>query len=312
MSETWVGIDVSKQWLDIAVRPTGEHWRSEQTLTGITSLVERLATVAPTLVVVEPTGGLERAVVAALAAAGVAVAVVNARQVRDFAKATGRLAKTDALDAQVLAHFAEAVRPRPRPLPTAEQQVVAALVARRTQLVEMHTAAGNRRASAPPALHARLDAHLAWLAAELTSLDDELDQALQASPLWQERDRLLQSVPGVGPVTARTLLAALPELGRLEPKPLAALVGVAPLNCDSGRVRGRRVVWGGRARVRTVLYMAALVASRWNPVIRAFYQRLLAAGKPKKVALVACMHTLLTVLSALLHQHTPWRTAAAD
>lgn len=306
----FVGIDVSKAWLDVAWRPSGGSGRVVNDAAGIAALVERLAGAPPTLVVVEPTGGLERAVVAALAVAAIPVAVVNARQVRDFAKATGRLAKTDALDAQVLAHFAEAVRPTPRPLTDADQQHLAALLTRRSQLVEMLVAERNRRSSAPADLRPRLDRHIDWLRAELGDVETDLDDALHQSPLWREHDALLRSVPGVGHVVARTLLADLPELGTLDPKPLAALSGVAPLNRDSGTVRGRRSVWGGRARVRSALYMAALVASRHNPVIRTFYQRLLAAGKPKKVALVACSHKLLTILNALLRARTPWHYTA--
>lgn len=307
----FIGIDVSKAHLDVADRPSGAAWQVANDAMGIAALVERLVVMAPQLVVVEPTGGLERAVVAALAVAGVAVAVVNARQVRDFAKATGRLAKTDLLDAAVLAHFADALRPTPRPLADAQTQQLAALLARRTQVVEMLVAEQNRRGSAPSNLHARLDRHITWLRAELADLETDLDQTLRHSPLWREQDALLQSVPGVGPTVARTLLADLPELGTLGHKPLAALSGVAPLNRDSGTLRGHRAVFGGRARVRSILYMAALVASRHNPVIAAFYQRLLARGKPKKVALVACMHKLLTILNAILRDRQPWQPAVA-
>lgn len=307
----YVGIDVSKAWLDVAERPSGAAWRVSNDAAGIATLVARLTEAAPALVVVEPTGGMEQAVVAAVSVAGVAVAVVNARQVRDFAKATGRLAKTDALDAAVLAHFAEALRPTPRPLADAQTQELAALLSRRSQLVAMLVAEQNRRTSALPSLHPRLDRHITWLRAELADLEDDLDHALRASPLWREQDDLLQSVPGVGPTVAHTLLADLPELGTLGHKPLAALSGVAPLNRDSGTRRGQCSVWGGRARVRSTLYMAALVASRHNPVIRTFYQRLLARGKPKKVALVACMHKLLTILNAILRDRSPWQPALA-
>ncbi len=302
----FVGIDVAKAQVDIAVRPTGECWTTPQTEAGIHDVVARLQTLAPTLVVLEATGGLERGVTAALATAGLPVAVVNPRQVRDFAKATGRLAKTDRLDAQVLAHFAEAVRPQPRPLPAEQAQVLSAHLARRRQLVEMLTAERNRLGTAPRPVRQRIQTHIAWLEQELREVEDDLGTTLRASPVWREHDDLLRSVPGVGPVLSTTLLAELPELGALNRKQIAALVGVAPLNRDSGTLRGRRTVWGGRARVRAVLYMATLVATRHNPVLRAFYGRLRAVGKPPKVALTACMHKLLTILNALLRHRTPW------
>jgi transposase len=306
----FVGIDVAKAHLDVAVRPTGAAWRAANDPSGIAELVARLQAQRPTLVVVEATGGLEVPLVAAVAAAGLAIAVVNPRQVRDFAKAVGQLAKTDALDAQVLARFAEVVRPTPRPLPAAEAQALAALVARRAQIVGMLVAEQQRRGSTLPALRPRVDAHIRWLQAERDALDRELEQTLRRSPLWREREDLLRSVPGIGPVVAATLLADLPELGRLDRKQIAALVGVAPLNCDSGRWRGRRHIWGGRARVRAALYMGTLVAVQHNPVLRAFYERLLAAGKPKKVALTACMHKLVVILNALLRQGVPWQDRA--
>jgi transposase len=306
-SSVVVGIDVSKAALDVAVRPSGTAWRTTNDAAGIAALVTQVRAVTPVCVVLEATGGLERAATAALAAAGLPVAVVNPRQVRDFAKATGRLAKTDALDAAVLAHFGEAVQPPPRPIPDAQAQALAELITRRQQLVEMRTAEQNRLGSLTGSRRTRVAAHLAWLRQELADLEAELDAAIQASPVWRARDHLLQSVPGVGPVVARTLVADLPELGTLDRKRLAALVGVAPLNRDSGRFRGRRGVWGGRARVRSALYMAALVGTRRNPVLAAFYARLLAAGKPKKVALVACMHKLLRILNALLRTQTPWQ-----
>lgn len=302
-----VGIDVSKAALDVAVRPSGTAWRTSNDAAGITALVADLAALAPVCVVLEATGGLERAATAALAAAGLPVAVVNPRQVRDFAKATGRLAKTDALDAAALAHFGDAVQPAVRPIPDAQAQALAELITRRQQLVEMRTAEQNRLGSLTGSRRTRVVAHLAWLRQELADLEAELDAAIQASPVWRARDQVLQSVPGVGSVVARTLVADLPELGTLDRKRLAALVGVAPLNRDSGRFRGRRGVWGGRARVRSALYMAALVGTRRNPVLGAFYQRLLSAGKPKKVALVACMHKLLRILNALLRTQTPWQ-----
>jgi transposase len=302
----FIGIDVAKAQLDIAVRPTGEQWRVTHDEPRITTLVGRLVTLAPTLVVLEATGGREVGLVAALVAAGVPVAVVNPRQVRRFAQAVGQLAKTDALDAQLLARFADVVRPTPRPVPDAQAQQLSALLARRSQLVAMITAERQRVSTAVPAVQVRIRAHLHWLEAELAASATHLHDAVQASPAWREREDLLRSVPGIGPTTTYTLLAELPELGSLNRKAIAALVGVAPLAADSGTLRGRRLVWGGRARVRSVLYMATLVATRHNPSIRAFYTKLCAAGKPKKVALVACMHKLLLILNAILRQGTPW------
>ncbi len=302
-----VGIDVAKAHLDVAVRPTNEYWRAANTDAGIAGLTERLQTMQPTLVVLEATGGHERAMTAALAVAGVPVAVVNPRQVRDFAKATGKLAKTDALDATVLAHFAAAVQPAPCALPDDATQALDALVARRRQLVGMLVAEKNRLPTTAAPVRARIERQIAWLEDELADVDRDLDQVIRSNPLWREQDQLLRSVPGVGPVVATTLLAELPELGTLTRQQIAALVGVAPLNRDSGTQRGRRAVWGGRARVRAALYMGALVGMRYNPVLRAFYDRLCAAGKAKKVALTACMHKLLTMLNAMLKQRTMWK-----
>jgi transposase len=254
---------------------------------------------------------MEIPLTSALATAGLPVVVVNPRQVRDFAKASGHLAKTDALDAQVLAQFAEVMRPQPRPLPDAEARALAALLTRRRQLVEMLTAEKNRLLSAPSPIRTRLRTHITWLERELQSPNTALAEAIRQSPVWREKDELLQSVPGGGPVLTSTLLASLPELGTLTHKQIAALVGVAPLNRDSGTLRGRRTVWGGRAQVRAVLYMGAIVAARFNPVIRVFYQRLQRAGKAKKVALTACMRKLLTILNAMLKHRTPWREVEA-
>ncbi len=306
---TYVGIDVAKEMLDVALRPTGERWRVAHDAAGLEQLVARLQALAaaPARVVLEATGGLELELVGALAAAALPVVVVNPRQTRDFARATGTLAKTDALDAAVLAHFAEAVRPPLRPLSDAQTQTLRQLLTRRRQLVGMRVAEGQRLTRAGAAVRPGIEAHIAWLEQQLSALEDELRQALQQSPVWRERDALLRSVPGVGEQLSLTLLAELPELGRLDRRQAAALVGVAPFNRDSGRLRGRRTIWGGRARVRAVLYMGALSASRHNPLIRAFYQRLLAAGKPKKVALTACMRKLLVILNAMLKHHTPWR-----
>ena len=303
----FVGIDVAKANLDVAERPETAPLRLPHDEPGITALVERLTAAPPTLIVLEATGGLEGPVVAALSAAGLAVAVVNPRQVRDFAKAVGHLAKTDALDAQVLAHFAEAIRPAPRPLPVAERQALAALLTRRRQIMTMLVAEQQRLGTAAIALRPRIEAHIAWLRQERDDLDRELKHQVRQSPAWRADDDLLQSVPGVGPVLATTLIADLPELGHLDRKQIAALVGVAPFNCESGIRRGRRIIWGGRAQVRAALWMGTLVAVQHNPVMRAFYARLLAAGKPKKVALTACMHKLLTILNAMLAHRTGWQ-----
>lgn len=302
----YVGLDVARARVDVAVRPTGQRWQVSSNEAGVQELVGRLEALHPTLVVLEASGGLELPLVAALAVAHLPVVVVNPRQVRDFARATGRLAKTDALDAQVLAHFAQAVRPTPRPLPDPEAQALSALVTRRHQVVTMLVAEKNRLGNAPRALHPRIQAHLTWLEQELEALERDLGETLRRSPLWREKENLLRSVPGVGPQLALTLLAYLPELGTLSRKQIAALVGVAPFNRDSGTLRGRRTVWGGRARIRGTLYMGALVATRHNIVIRAFYQRLLAVGKAKKVALIACMRKLLTILNAMLQHRIPW------
>jgi transposase len=305
--QIFVGIDVAKGQLDVALRPTGEHWTVPNEDASIAALVTQLQAVAPTLIVLEATRGYQRTVVSALAAAGLPVVVANPRQTRDFAKATGQLAKTDALDARVLAHFAEAVRPTPRPLPMAQAEELRALMARRRQLVAIRTAEINRLDSAPPSVHADLQAHITWLDERLAALDDTLDTALRTSPIWREREALYRSVPGIGPICARTLLCDLPELGTLSRQRIAALVGVAPFNCDSGTMRGRRTIWGGRAHVRATLYMGTLVAVRHNPVLKASYERLLAAGKAKKVALTACMRKLLTILNAMVKHQTSWQ-----
>ena len=303
---TYVGIDVAKDWVDVAVRPTGCVWRVNYEEADVAELVVQLEALQPTAVILESTGGLETPLVAALAAAALPAAVINPRQVRDFAKSTGQLAKTDRLDAQILAHFAEAVRPPMRPLRDADTQALAALLARRRQVTTMLTAEKNRLSRAVPATHPRIQDHIAWLEQELNDLDTELRDKIHQSPIWREQDQLLRSVHGVGPQVSLTLLAHLPELGTLDRKQIAALVGVAPFSQDSGPHRGRRTVWGGRAVVRATLYMGALVASRWNPVLREFYQRLLAAGKPRKLALTACMRKLLTILNSMVSNRQSW------
>jgi transposase len=302
----FVGIDVSKARLDVAIRPTGERESVANDKAGIKDLVKRLAKIQPVLIVLEATGGLERPVTHALAGAELPVVVVNPRQVRDFAKATGQLAKTDSIDADVLARFAEAVRPALRPLPDAVTLELRALSARRRQIIEMIGAERNRLATASKAVRKRIDAHIGWLEQELERADKDLDRSIQHSPIWKENEDLLLSVPGIGPVTSHTLLAELPELGELDRKQISALAGLAPFNRDSGSLKGRRSIWGGRAPVRSALYMATLVATRRNSVIRDFYKRLRAKGKVFKVALVACMRKLLTILNSMIKHKTRW------
>jgi transposase len=307
-----VGIAGAKARLDLAVRPSGEQRQVSHDASGIAEVVTSLQELAPQVIVLEATGGYEVPVVAELGTAGLAVAVVTPRQVRDFATASGRLAKTDRLAAQVLAPCAEALHPVARPLPDAQGQELAALVERRRPGVALRTAEQHRLGTTrTPAVRAPIQAHLEWLDADLRALDDELQRRVKASPLWQEREALLRSAPGGGPIVSLTLLADLPELGRLSHAQLAALVGVAPLNRASGIWRGRRSVWGGRAAVRAALSMGTLRATRCHPVIRQFYERLLAAGKAKKVALVACRHKLLTILNAMVRHQTPWQAQAA-
>jgi transposase len=307
MLTCFVGLDIAKAHIDVSIRPTGDRWQADQTEDGIGALVERLVALTPALVVVESTGGYETAVVTALVMAHVPVAVVNPRQVRDFAKAIGRLAKTDTIDAAVLALFAERIRPEVRPLPDEAHQELVALVTRRRQLVDMLTAERNRLATARRSVRASVQQHVRWLERRIHDADTDLTTAIRHSPLWRATDDLLRSVPGIGPITSSLLIALLPELGALSRREIASLVGVAPLNRDSGQQRGPRVVWGGRASVRAPLYMATLVATRHNPVIRAFYQRLRNAGKPPLVALVAAMRKLLTILNAMVRHHQSWQ-----
>lgn len=305
----WVGLDVAKAHIDVAVLPTSTRLRVPNDEGGHATLVATLTAAAPTLIVLEATGGYETAVATAVALASLPVAVVNPRQVRDFARALGYLAKTDAIDAVVLARFAERVQPTPRPLADADSADLAALVARRRQVSDMLVAERNRLPLARVSVRKRIREHVRYLDARLAELDADVAARIRKSPVWRDRDQLLQSVPGVGPRTASVLLASLPELGTGSARSLAALVGVAPLNADSGQHQGRRRTWGGRADVRAALYMAALVATRCNPVLRAFYQRLLHAGKTKKVALIATMHKLLTVLHAMIKHDKPWQPA---
>ena len=303
---SFVGVDVSKATLDVAVRPSGEAWQAPNDLAGVTALCTRLLALRPSLVLLEATGGLERLAVAELAHAGLPVVVVNPRHVHDFARATGRLAKTDRLDAQALAHFADVVRPALRPLPDAATQELAALVTRRRQLVDMRVAESNRRSTVPTAARRRLEEHIAYLQQCIEDLDRDLQQRIEASPMWRAKDQLLQSVKGIGPVLSATLIGLVPELGRIDRKEVAALVGVAPLNRDSGTFRGHRTCWGGRSDVRAVLYMAARSAVTWNPALSAFHARLLAAGKLEKVAITACMHKLLITANAVITSQTKW------
>ncbi len=305
--ESFVGIDVSQDRLDVAVLPEATAWQVSNDPAGIQTLLARLQDQPVGRVIVEATGGYEAPVVAALAAAGLPVVLINPRRARAFARAQGTDAKTDALDAKTLAHFGQALRPPVRPLPDATSQSLRALLVRRQQLVQMLTAEQNRLRLASACVRADLKEHIAWLQARLGHTDKELRQALQQSPLLREQDEILQSAPGVGAVTSQTLLLSLPELGRLNRKQIGSLVGVAPLNHDSGRHQGARRIGGGRGCVRSVLYMSALVGIRHNPLLRAFYRRLREAGKAKKVALTACMHKLLTLLNAMLRDKTRWQ-----
>ena len=306
----FVGLDVSKAHLDVHVRPTGESFRVAYDDAGLATLIQRLAPLVPAMVVLEATGGYEVTVAATLASAGLPVAVVNPRQIRDFARATGQLAKTDTLDARAIARFAEAVRPPARPVPDEQARAVGEVIARRRQLVEMLGAEQNRRRLVQDRrVQREVDAHIAWLKDALARLDHDLTTLIRSTPVWRATDDLLRSMPGIGPITAGTLIADLPELGRLDRRRIAALVGLAPFARDSGAFRGRRMIAGGRAHVRRVLYMATLTAIRYNPAIRVFYSRLRTAGRPAKVALTAAMRKLLTILNAMVRDHRQWQPA---
>ena len=310
ITPSFVGIDVSKDRLDVHVRPSGRAFAVTRDGTGLEQLVDDLRNLAPASIALEATGGFEIAVAAALAGAALPLAVVNPRQIRDFARATGRLAKTDALDAQVIALFAERIRPEPRPIANADSQTLAELVARRRQVVEMIGMETNRLHQARnPRVQRMLKATLKTLKAQLAELDRDIDDTIKRSPVWRVADDLLTSVPGVGDVTAHTLIADLPELGQLDRRRIAALVGVAPVNRDSGQMRGKRTIAGGRTDVRNALYMATLSATRWNPVIGQHYRSLVERGRPKKVALVACMRRLLGILNAIIRTKTSWQCA---
>ena len=302
----FAGIDVSKHRLQVGLAPGGENWEVANDETGIAAVVEQLGAAAVHLVVVEATGGWEVPVVAAAGAAGLPIVVCNPREVRDFARALKRLAKTDRIDAAVLAEYAQRVQPQVRPVPDAATQELQALVTRRRQLVGMLTAEKNRLGAAPPRIRASIQANVAWLERCLAELNHDIEDTIRSSPIWRAKDRLLQSVPGVGPVLSMTLLASVPELGALTRQQLASLVGVAPFNRDSGQFRGRRTIWGGRAAVRATLFMATVVAVRRNQVLQAFYARLRLAGKPPKLALTACMRKLLSILNAIARTNIPW------
>ena len=303
----FVGIDVSKTQLDIAERPGNKRWSAVNAEAEIGKVVEMVGALSPQVIVVEATGGMEVALVAALSQARLPVVVVNPRQVRDFAKAVGRLAKTDRIDAEILAHFGEAVKPKVRALKDEDVQTLTALVTRRRQVIEMLTAEKNRLGISPKVVHKDIQKHIDWLQARLENMDRHLDSAIRKNTTWREKDDLLRSVPGVGHVLSVSLITGLPELGTLSRRQIAALVGVAPLNRDSGLFRGKRTVWGGRAHLRAVLYMAALSASRVNPALSRFYRRLVEAGKKPKVALTACMRKLLGILNAIIKNRIPWQ-----
>jgi len=306
MVDVYVGIDVSKDRLDVACCPEGPSFGTSNNLVGYRTVLERLAQVNPVLVVIEATGGYEMGIAAHLGTAEVPVVVVNPRQVREFARGIGEFAKTDKIDAKVLARFGEVVKPAPKAIPDEQMQDLKGLVIRRQQVVEMLVAEKNRRRLVAKALRKRIDAHIDFLKMELEEVDKETGELVRHSPLWREKESLLQSVPGVGKVVARVLLSSLAELGHLNRKEIASLVGVAPFARDSGKKNGYRIISGGRARVRAVLYMAALVGSKCNPVISATYKRLVAAGKPKKVAITACMRKLLTILNAMMRDGRSW------
>lgn len=304
---SFVGIDVSKLQLDVAVRPDNKRWSVANAEADIGKVIEVLNTLSPKVIIVEATGGMEIPLVTALSQATLPVVVVNPRQVRDFAKAVGRMAKTDRIDAEILAHFGEAVKPDARLLKDEDTQMLTALVTRRRQVIEMITAEKNRLGISPNVIHKDIQKHIEWLQKRLEDIDSHLDSAIRKSPVWREKDDLLRSVPGVGQVLSVSLITGLPELGSLSRRQIAALVGVAPFNRDSGLFRGKRTIWGGRAYIRAVLYMATLSASRFNPTICCFYRRLIEAGKKPKVALTACMRKLLSILNAIVKNRTPWK-----
>jgi transposase len=310
-TEAVIGIDVSKSLLDVYVRPSKQGFQATNDQVGIAAVRDFLNPYPGALVVIEATGGYEHAVAATLASAGFRVAIVNPRQVREFGRATGRLAKTDAIDAELLALFGERIQPAVRPLPEEDSQALHAVVTRRRQIVDMLTAEKNRLGLArDKTVRRSLENHIAWLEKQLGNVDDDLSAMVKRSPLWRAKDNLLQSAPGIGNTVSRSVLALLPELGTLTNKQITALVGLAPFARDSGRYRGRRAIWGGRSNVRSVLYMAALTGLRWNPAIAEFYRRLRAGGKPHRVAMTACMRKLLITLNAMVKNGTRWHPPA--
>ena len=310
-AEIFVGIDVSKAWLDVAVHEQATFFRVRNNDQGIGELVEQLQAIGPMLVILEATGGFEKMAALELAQADMPVVVTNPRRVRAFARSTGQLAKTDKLDARVLAHFGFALRPEPRPLPGEDEERLTGLLTRRRQILNMLTVEKNRLQTVRAEMRTDIVEHILWLETKLAKLDEIINQYVEDTPAWKEKNTILQSVPGVGPVTSCTLLAMLPELGKLNRQQIAALVGVAPVNKDSGRRQAKRRVYGGRATVRSVLYMAALSASKFNPVIREFYERLIKQGKEKKVALTACMRKLLVILNAMMQKNQSWQVRSA-
>ncbi len=302
----FIGIDVSKDSLDVCLRPEGKKWSIEYNDKEIKSLVKQLLAIEPSLIVIEATGGLEIQLVSRLAVAQLPVVVCNPRQVRDFAKATGKLAKTDKIDAEVIAHFAEAIRPEIRPLKDEQTQKLTELLARRSQLVDMLTAEKNRFQQATITLKKDIQIHITWLEKHLENIEGNLKKLIKETPVWREKDKIIQSIPGVGPIMSLALLTCLPELGTINRRQVASLVGVAPFNRDSGKFKGKRAIWGGRASVRAVLYMCALTAIRCNPIIKSFYNRLVKAGKLPKVAIIACMRKLLVTLNVMVKNGTAW------
>jgi transposase len=304
--EIFVGIDVSKDHLDIGVHPTGKTWQLMHDETGKEQLCQELRKLKPDLIVMEASGGMESALAVRLQEAKLPVVVVNPRQARNFAKAQGILAKTDGIDARVLAHFAEKIRPEVRPLPDEAQRALEGLMVRRRQLVIMITAEKNRLRKASKEVARGIQEHIEWLKRQLDEVDREISRRIQRNDVWKQKDKLLQSTPGVGSVVSRTFLSGLPELGTINGKKISALVGVAPFNCDSGKFKGRRRIWGGREHIRSILYMGTVAAVRWNPIIRSFFLRLVKVGKSKKVALTACMRKLLVMLNAIIASNKPW------
>jgi transposase len=303
----FVGIDVSKDHLDIGVHPTGKTWQLMHDETGKEQLCQELRKLKPDLIVMEASGGMESALAVRLQEAKLPVVVINPRQTRNFAKAQGILAKTDGIDARVLAHFAEKIRPEVRPLPDEAQRALEGLMVRRRQLVIMIAAEKNRLRKASKEVARGIQEHIEWLKRQLDEVDREISRRIQRNDVWKQKDKLLQSTPGVGSVVSRTFLSGLPELGTINGKKISALVGVAPFNCDSGKFKGRRRIWGGREHIRSILYMGTVAAVRWNPIIRSFFLRLVKAGKSKKVALTACMRKLLVMLNAIIASNKPWK-----